>query len=116
MEPDLQTILAKLDADEQKKVLALLNAAAMQGELIRDLSHDLVTYEGAATLQREALRSESLAALAEKLGGKFDQGPTVREINQAVAQMREDIKTANSGQEAFQAVFGFALKMAPLFL
>lgn len=116
MGSDLQKIIDKLDPEEQEKVRALLNTVAMQAELIADMSHALVTHDGASALQRNALQSVTLTTLAQKLSGQVQGGPTVGEINQAVTEMRNAIQKSQAGQEALQTVFGFAMKVAPLLL
>lgn len=116
MPTQLETILQKLNSEEREQIQSVLRTVAMQGELIGEMSRDLVIHEGAAVLQRNASQSASLAKLGEILQRPRVQGPTVQEINASIEEMRNAIQAAQSGKEAFETIFGFAVKIAPLLL
>lgn len=116
MPGQFETILEKLTLEEREQVQSVLKTIAMQAELIGEMSRDLVIHEGAAALQRNAMQSSTLGKLGEILRKPSVKGPTVQEINQSIEAMRNAIQTAQSGKEAFEAIFGFAVKIAPLLL
>jgi len=114
MPAQFETILEKLTLDEREQIQSVLKTIAMQAELIGDMSRDLVIHEGASALQRNAMQSSTLTRLGKLLNKPSVQGPTVKEINQSIEAMQNTIKTAQSSKEAFETIFGFAVKIAPL--
>lgn len=112
----IEPILAKLDPVEQNQIKGLLHTIGMQAELIRELSRDLSDHQGAAALQRDLIEFSTLRTLADKMGSGTIQGPTTAELNSEIGAMRESIAQAESTEKAMNAIFGFAVKVAPMFL
>ncbi len=115
MSTEIDSILNKLSTEEQEKVKALLHTIAMQAALIKDMSRDLQDYAGAAG-ENTALRDATLNKIAQLLKKPVIQGPSIQEINTAVAQMNSAIQQAQSGQAVLNSVFSFAVRVAPLFV
>ena len=116
MPTQFETILGKLSSEEREQIESVLKTTAMQAELIGEMSRDLVIHEGAAILQRDAMQTVTLTKLGELLSKPVVKGPTVQEINESIETMRNTIQSAQSGKEAFDTIFGFAVKIAPLLL
>jgi len=116
MAAQFESILEKLTLEEREQIQSVLKTIAMQAEIIKEMSHDLMIYDGSASLQNSAMTSATLAKLGEILKKPYVKGPSVEEINQSLDAMRVSIENAKSEKEAFETIFSFAIKIAPLLL
>lgn len=109
-------LMEGLDETKQKVVQSLLSTISLQAEVIRDLLWDVDLEEGARSHREKILSGISLTILAAKLKEPAISGPTLKEVNDAIGEMQNEIKSMNNANDIFGSILGFGLKIAPLLL
>ncbi len=112
---ELKNLLNAIPVEQKPIFENVLSTIALQAEVIDDLLWKLEIEYGSDAMKKKVM-GPVLTRLAAKLDNPVVQGPTLEEISGAINEMHKTIESAAEAQNIFQALLGFALKIAPLAL